>query len=205
VAKQPQHVVKSGKNYSAYTVARPVILTHSCVACFEHMGFVTGQLTLRCKLPQGGKPATHGGMVTDGYCSGEFPFNVMIVDTLAIPATVPAGEYVLGFRWDCACTCLRACLRLLGLLWSVGDVADLALLHLLCRREIGTSLVRVQRCFHQMIDRAPSTAGIEHCLWYRMIFGAEITGTMCACVACHPRRLTGPKSTRKVLVDGLFL
>ena len=40
-------------------------------------------------------------MVTDGYCSGEFPYNVMIVDTLAIPVAVPVGEYVLGFRWDC--------------------------------------------------------------------------------------------------------
>ena len=44
---------------------------------------------------------THGGMVTDGYCSGEFPYNVMIVDTLAIPVAIPVGEYVLGFRWDC--------------------------------------------------------------------------------------------------------
>jgi hypothetical protein len=40
------------------------------------------------------------GQVTDGYCSGQFPYNVMVVDTVAVP-TVPPGDYVLGFRWDC--------------------------------------------------------------------------------------------------------
>ena len=35
-------------------------------------------------------------------CSGMWgPFNVEIVDTVALPAELPAGEYVLGWRWDC--------------------------------------------------------------------------------------------------------
>lgn len=42
-----------------------------------------------------------GGLATDGYCSGQFPYNVIVLDTLVVPATVPPGNYVLGFRWDC--------------------------------------------------------------------------------------------------------
>ena len=35
-------------------------------------------------------------------CSGMWgPFNVEIVDTVALPADLPSGEYVLGWRWDC--------------------------------------------------------------------------------------------------------
>ena len=41
------------------------------------------------------------GQVTDGYCSGEFPYNVMVLDTIEIPAGLAKGDYVLGFRWDC--------------------------------------------------------------------------------------------------------
>lgn len=41
------------------------------------------------------------GEVTDGYCSGQFPYNVMILDTVSVPKSVPPGDYVLGFRWDC--------------------------------------------------------------------------------------------------------
>ena len=36
-----------------------------------------------------------------GVCSGRFPYDVNIVDTLAIPADTPPGKYVLGLRWDC--------------------------------------------------------------------------------------------------------
>ena len=38
---------------------------------------------------------------TKGLCSGERPFHVAIVDVLQIPADIPAGDYVVGFRWDC--------------------------------------------------------------------------------------------------------
>lgn len=36
-----------------------------------------------------------------GLCSGERPFRLAIVDQIIIPAYVPPGKYVLGFRWDC--------------------------------------------------------------------------------------------------------
>ena len=35
-------------------------------------------------------------------CSGMWgPYNVEVVDTLALPADLPHGEWVLGWRWDC--------------------------------------------------------------------------------------------------------
>jgi hypothetical protein len=36
-----------------------------------------------------------------GLCSGQMPWDVAIIDELIIPASTPAGAYVLGFRWDC--------------------------------------------------------------------------------------------------------
>merc|ERR1719246_87900 len=36
-------------------------------------------------------------------CSGVFPFGVNIVDELRVPS-LPAGDYVLGFRYDCEMT-----------------------------------------------------------------------------------------------------
>jgi len=33
-------------------------------------------------------------------CSGERPFAISVIDVLAIPATTPPGDYVLGWRWD---------------------------------------------------------------------------------------------------------
>lgn len=44
---------------------------------------------------------TVGDEPSGGYCSGERPFNVAIIDALRIPKDIVAGEYVLGFRWDC--------------------------------------------------------------------------------------------------------
>ena len=47
-------------------------------------------------------PSTrHGGLVDNGYCSGEFPYMVMILDEVIVPADTKPGDYVLGFRWDC--------------------------------------------------------------------------------------------------------
>jgi hypothetical protein len=37
---------------------------------------------------------------THGLCSGERPFHISLVDGLRIPSDLPAGEYVLGWRWD---------------------------------------------------------------------------------------------------------
>ena len=35
-------------------------------------------------------------------CSGEWgPYDLEIVDVLAVPPHLPAGDYVLGWRWDC--------------------------------------------------------------------------------------------------------
>eukprot|EP00039_Didymoeca_costata_P003836 m.69995 g.69995 ORF g.69995 m.69995 type:complete len:366 (-) comp12098_c0_seq1:106-1203(-) len=36
-----------------------------------------------------------------GLCSGERPFHVAIADMVVIPLTIPPGDYVMGFRWDC--------------------------------------------------------------------------------------------------------
>jgi len=35
-------------------------------------------------------------------CTSEWgPYNLEIVDMVKLPATLPAGDYVVGFRWDC--------------------------------------------------------------------------------------------------------
>jgi lytic starch monooxygenase len=39
-----------------------------------------------------------------GECSGRFPWAVSVVDWLVVPEGLPAGDYVLGFRWDCEAT-----------------------------------------------------------------------------------------------------
>ena len=46
-------------------------------------------------------PKHAGGLVSNGFCSGEFPFMSMILDEVSIPADTKPGDYVLGFRWDC--------------------------------------------------------------------------------------------------------
>ena len=39
-----------------------------------------------------------------GRCSGEWLTKVTTYDQLVVPAHLPPGEYVLGFRWDCEST-----------------------------------------------------------------------------------------------------
>ena len=34
-------------------------------------------------------------------CSGTWPTQLYVEDTVVIPADISPGEYVLGFRWDC--------------------------------------------------------------------------------------------------------
>ena len=36
-----------------------------------------------------------------GLCSGEWITNITLYDYLRVPAHLEAGQYVLGFRWDC--------------------------------------------------------------------------------------------------------
>jgi hypothetical protein len=38
------------------------------------------------------------GVLTQGICAGEWINNITMYDKLTVPQ-VPAGEYVLGFRW----------------------------------------------------------------------------------------------------------
>lgn len=44
-------------------------------------------------------------------CSGLWgPYNVEVVDTVRVPKGLPAGDYVLGWRWDCEERCAPLCL-----------------------------------------------------------------------------------------------
>lgn len=40
-------------------------------------------------------------LIDQGMCSGEWLDNITIYDQLRVPEHLEAGEYVLGFRWDC--------------------------------------------------------------------------------------------------------
>ena len=46
---------------------------------------------LRAQGPAGGGGRT-GGLVANGYCSGEFPYTVMVLDTLMVPAGTKPGR-----------------------------------------------------------------------------------------------------------------
>jgi hypothetical protein len=50
-----------------------------------------------CDDPYSLNPAWLG----QGMCSGEWNTKITTYDYLRIPAHLEAGEYVLGFRWDC--------------------------------------------------------------------------------------------------------
>ena len=39
--------------------------------------------------------------MSQGLCSGEWITNITMYDQLRVPPHLAAGEYVLGFRWDC--------------------------------------------------------------------------------------------------------
>lgn len=41
------------------------------------------------------------GALDEGRCSGQWISNITIYDRLQVPAHLPAGQYVLGLRWDC--------------------------------------------------------------------------------------------------------
>ena len=42
--------------------------------------------------------------LSQGLCIGEWIDNITIYDRLRVPAHLAAGEYVLGFRYDCKST-----------------------------------------------------------------------------------------------------
>ena len=52
-----------------------------------------------CYDPKSLHPPDH--WLDQGLCSGEWLTKVTTYDQLRVPAHLPAGEYVLGFRWDC--------------------------------------------------------------------------------------------------------
>lgn len=53
----------------------------------------------RCAESPDCKPTS---MASGCRCSGMWgPYNLEIVDQLVVPDSIPAGEYVLGWRWDC--------------------------------------------------------------------------------------------------------
>eukprot|EP00746_Dinoflagellata_sp_MGD_P030095 gnl/MRDRNA2_/MRDRNA2_17129_c0_seq1.p1 gnl/MRDRNA2_/MRDRNA2_17129_c0~~gnl/MRDRNA2_/MRDRNA2_17129_c0_seq1.p1 ORF type:complete len:399 (+),score=55.23 gnl/MRDRNA2_/MRDRNA2_17129_c0_seq1:54-1199(+) len=50
-------------------------------------------------------PKAEGEYGTDpGHCAGAWPTSVIIMDKVRVPADLPLGEYVLGWRWDCELT-----------------------------------------------------------------------------------------------------
>eukprot|EP01052_Picozoa_sp_SAG31_P016345 SAG31_NODE_1079_length_10031_cov_5.270741_2_plen_85_part_00 len=46
------------------------------------------------------QPPHKASVDVEGECSGDWTGG-QIVDRVKIPANLPAGDYVLGFRWDC--------------------------------------------------------------------------------------------------------
>jgi len=47
-------------------------------------------------------PTANGGHSHNpGPCAGNWPTTVNVMDQVRVPAHLPAGEYVLGWRWDC--------------------------------------------------------------------------------------------------------
>jgi len=46
-------------------------------------------------------PVPDKNMLTEGQCSGEWFTNITFYDYLTVPEHLEAGDYVLGFRWDC--------------------------------------------------------------------------------------------------------
>ena len=47
-------------------------------------------------------PTAYNKWGTDpNECSGAWPTKMIIVDYVKIPANIPPGDWVLGWRWDC--------------------------------------------------------------------------------------------------------
>jgi len=56
----------------------------------------------KCKETCEGCEGGRGEECTNCRCTGEFgPANLEIVDHVSLPWMLPAGDYVLGWRWDC--------------------------------------------------------------------------------------------------------
>jgi hypothetical protein len=76
-----------------------------------------------------------------GICSGEWISNITMYDQLRVP-DVPAGEYVLGFRWDCefsAQVWVSAVLNENVLVLQIQTCSDSCFVVTLCRVHAPTS------------------------------------------------------------------
>eukprot|EP01046_Picozoa_sp_COSAG06_P023234 COSAG06_NODE_1835_length_8257_cov_14.244300_4_plen_278_part_00 len=72
-----------------------------------------------------------------GACSGDWTAG-LIADRVIIPKTLPPGDYVLGWRWDCTHTC--TCITPLHRLRMRKPVLTMARLAPRCRRGDGANL-----------------------------------------------------------------
>jgi len=61
---------------------------------------VLGQVHIRIPAVDSLSNPCCSRLLGQGICSGEWMNNITMYDYLRVPK-VPAGEYVLGFRWDC--------------------------------------------------------------------------------------------------------
>ena len=74
--------------------------------CDDMKGHPCGGCPCGSKYPGGN---VNEGVCVDGLCYGKNPIkegtqmgkNTAIEDEVRVPANLPAGEYIVGFRWDC--------------------------------------------------------------------------------------------------------
>lgn len=64
-------------------------------------GFETEKWAFEPPCYEPGYPNSPPPGLTEGRCSGQWENNITMYDYLRVPEHLPAGEYVLGFRWDC--------------------------------------------------------------------------------------------------------
>ena len=63
-------------------------------------GDTRGRLICAARALRYNVPRYKGGAESMGHCSGNL-IDAAIVDQVLVPEDLPAGEYVVGFRWDC--------------------------------------------------------------------------------------------------------
>jgi len=74
----------------------PIPMTHDYTSHGDTKGHPFPPQCQNDHCPAGGCPG-----LSQGLCSGEWISNITMYDQLRVPAYLTAGEYVLGFRWDC--------------------------------------------------------------------------------------------------------
>lgn len=60
-----------------------------------------GERAFAYQIPVPCYDPTPPSSLDQGICTGEWMTNITLYDRLRVPSHLPAGEYVLGFRWDC--------------------------------------------------------------------------------------------------------